>query len=157
MKNKWIVCLVSVLFFSCFEKKQLPDSKELLRKELHAIDWKTLDEYPYLEICDSLSTEVEKRNCFFYHIQQELKSCLAEDQLIKSLVKLDEVKVRVAIDTNSVCSFTALEFNKKQISQQMLDSILKKCTQQLPVIHSGTKRDLPVRVVFDIGLNLREK
>ncbi|WP_372474205.1 hypothetical protein AB4865_02745 [Capnocytophaga sp. ARDL2] len=156
MNYKWMALFFSLLLFSCFEKKQLPDAKELLRKELHAIDWKTLDQYPFLDICDSLTSEEEKRNCFFYHIQSELKDCLTKDPLIKALVKLDTVKVRVSIDTNAVCTFTAIDFNRQQISQQMLDSIMKNCTQHLPTVHTGTKRDLPVHVVFDMDISLRQ-
>jgi hypothetical protein len=39
--------------------------KELLKKELKAINWKEVDEYPSFADCDKLDNKTKRQQCFF--------------------------------------------------------------------------------------------
>ena len=65
MKNCFGLLIISASLFSCMSDKTVPDAQELLRKELHTIDWTKVDEYPTVDSCDSIKGKNENQICFF--------------------------------------------------------------------------------------------
>ena len=55
MRNNLLVFFLIFTLFSCYKKKELPNAQELLRRELHTIDWTRVDTYPSFDSCDTLT------------------------------------------------------------------------------------------------------
>lgn len=154
MRYKLLAVIFLSLLFSCQKKKELPNAQELLRKELHTIDWTKVDTYPSFDSCDSIQDKILQEKCFFDEFEQQLEHHMMHDSLIMYLEKLDTISVRVAVTSNESIEIKATSFNKQQISKQMLDSILELCSKKISPVHAATKRGIPVTTEFDLLLNL---
>lgn len=150
-----LLAVIFLLFlFSCQKKKELPNAQELLRRELHTIDWTKVDTYPTFDSCDTVQDKLLQEKCFFDEFKQQLEHHMMQDSLIRYLEKLDTISVRVAVKSDESIQISAVHFNKKQISKQMLDSILELCSKKITPVHAATKRGIPVTTEFDLHLEL---
>jgi uncharacterized FlgJ-related protein len=71
-QNIEALLLFSILIFSSCQyfEKQVPSEKELLKKELKAINWKEVDEYPSFADCDKLDNKTKRQQCFFEYLTE---------------------------------------------------------------------------------------
>jgi hypothetical protein len=66
-----LLFLVFLFFSSCqYFEKQVPSEKELLKKELKAINWKEVDEYPSFADCDKLDNKTKRQHVFFEYLTE---------------------------------------------------------------------------------------
>src|SRR5690606_4579302 len=97
MKNYWAFVFCSFLLTSCnFVQKELPDSQELLRRELHTIDWSKVDTYPTYDSCEKFTDAEENKRCFFDRLNFEVENVLRTDSLVK-LSTIDSVQFLVSL------------------------------------------------------------
>ena len=69
--KKFLALLVLISFApSCqyFDKK-VPDEKELLEKQMKAINWEEVDEYPSVVECEKITDVTLRKQCFFEFIK----------------------------------------------------------------------------------------
>ena len=156
MRNNFLVFFLIFTLFSCYKKKELPNAQELLRRELHTIDWTRVDTYPSFDSCDTLTDKKKLEECFFVEFSQQLEHHLMQDSLIQYLKKMEDISVKVSVKSDEKIIIKAADFNKQQISQQMLDSILEICATKISPIHAATKRGVPVTTEFDLKVKLHE-
>lgn len=148
MKNYWQFVFFVFLLTSCnFSQKELPNSQEMLRRELHTIDWNKVDTYPTYDSCDKFTNADENKTCFFDRLQFETIRVLKNDSLVK-ISTIDSVQFRVSISAKSELQFKTENINEKLLPKFMLDSIMKKNTKQFSKIQPATKRGVPVTAQF---------
>ena len=94
--------LVCILFNSCqYFDKQIPSEKELLQKELKAINWKEVDEYPSVVDCEKIEDKKQRQQCFFEILTQLIQEKLSVDTLSVLYPELDTIEVKVTVFPNA--------------------------------------------------------
>ena len=152
MKHFGAFVFLSMLATACnFVQKELPDSQELLRRELHAIDWNRVDTYPTYATCDSLADAEEMKACFFDRLNFEVINVLKNDSLVQ-ISTIDSVQFLVRVTAQSQLEFKTEQINEKLLPKLMLDSIMKQHQNNFSKIQPATKRGIPVTTQFVLNV-----
>lgn len=127
----------------------MPSEKELLQKELKAINWKEVDEFPSIANCDSISDKTQKKQCFFEYLTQLIQEKLSVDTLAFLYPKLDTINVKVTVFADSTMQFeTEMEKDTLDMNSTKIDSIIKARLVDFPKVNPAIKRGIPVKTQF---------
>ena len=149
--------LVCILFNSCqYFDKQIPTEKELLQKELKAINWKEVDEYPSVVDCEKIEDKKQRQQCFFEILTQLIQQKLSTDTLSVLYPELDTIEVRVTIFPDATMQFEP-QFPKDSVAYDTIkiDSILKARLVDFPKVNPAIKRGIPVKTQFILPVILK--
>jgi hypothetical protein len=155
--KQYSLFLVFILFNSCqYFDKQVPSEKELLQKELKAINWKEVDEYPSVVDCEKIDDKKQRQQCFFEVLTQLIQEKLCNDTLAMLYPELDTIEVKVTIFPNATMQFEP-QFPKDSVAYDTIkiDSILKARLVDFPKINPAIKRGLPVKTQFILPVILK--
>lgn len=155
--KQYFLFLVFILFNSCqYFDKQVPSEKELLEKELKAINWKEVDEYPSMVDCDKIEDKKQRQQCFFEVLTQLIQEKLSDDTLAMLYPELDTIEVKVTVFANATMQFEP-QFPKDSVAYDKIkiDSILKARLVDFPKINPAIKRGLPVKTQFILPVILK--
>jgi hypothetical protein len=155
--KQYSLFLVFILFNSCqYFDKQVPSEKELLQKELKAINWKEVDEYPSVVDCEKIDDKKQRQQCFFEVLTQLIQEKLCNDTLAMLYPELDTIEVKVTIFPNATMKFEP-QFPKDSVAYDTIkiDSILKARLVDFPKINPAIKRGLPVKTQFILPVILK--
>ena len=127
----------------------MPSEKDLLQKELKAINWKQVDEYPSVADCENIDNKVQRQQCFFEVLTQLIQQKLSIDTLSVLYPKLDTIEVKVTIFPNATMQFEP-QFPKDSVAcdRIKIDSILKARLVDFPKVNPAIKRGVPVKTQF---------
>ncbi|KDN55034.1 hypothetical protein FEM21_16250 [Flavobacterium seoulense] len=142
--------LLFAFFNSCqYFEKQVPSEKELLQKQLKAINWKEVDEYPSFVDCDKLDEKVQRQQCFFDSLTQLIQDKLQVDTLSSLYPELDTIEVKVTVFPNSRMKFEP-QFPKDSAAYDTIkiDSILHARLVGFPKVNPALKQGIPVKTQF---------
>ncbi|SHF93975.1 hypothetical protein SAMN05444372_101252 [Flavobacterium micromati] len=156
MKHYYLI-LVIVLFASCqYFEKQVPSEKELLQKELKAINWNEVDEYPSIIDCDMIDNKKQRQQCFFEVLTRLIQEKLSIDTLFVLIPKLDTIEVKVTIFPNATMQFEP-QFPTDSVvyDRTKIDSILKVRLVDFPKINPAIKHGIPVKTQFILPVILK--
>jgi hypothetical protein len=158
MKKTVIIVFLSLLLFnSCqYFDKQVPSEKELLQKELKAINWKEVDEYPSIVDCEKIEDKTQRQQCFFEYLTQLIQEKLDSDTLSIMYPELDTIEVKVTIFANATMKFEP-QFPKDSVAYDTIkiDSILKARLVDFPKVNPAIKRGIPVKTQFILPVILK--
>ena len=148
-----------LLFTSCqYFDKQVPSEKELLQKELKAINWKEVDEFPSVNTCDSVLNKNQKQQCFFEFLTQLIQQKLSVDTLAVLYPKLDTINVKVTVFPDSTMQFEPqIPNNNQAYSALKIDSILHVRLIDFPKVNPALKRGIPVKTQFILPVILKSE
>ena len=155
--KQYFLFLAFILFNSCqYLDKQIPSEKELLQKELKAINWKEVDEYPSVVDCDKIEDKKQRQQCFFEVLTQLIQEKLCNDTLAMLYPELDTIEVKVTVFPNATMQFEP-QFPKDSVAYDKIkiDSILKARLVDFPKINPAIKRGLPVKTQFILPVILK--
>lgn len=160
-KNKtlkqYFLFFAFLLLNSCqYVDKQVPSEKELLQKELKAINWKEVDEYPSVIDCEQINDKKQRQQCFFEVLTQLIQEKLSVDTLSILYPELDTIEVKVTVFPNSTMQFEP-QFPKDSVAYDKIkiDSILKVRLVNFPKINPAIKRGIPVKTQFILPVILK--
>lgn len=158
MKKTILIVFLSLLLFnSCqYFDKQVPSEKELLQKELKAINWKEVDEYPSIVECEKIENKTQRQQCFFEYLTQLIQEKLDSDTLSIMYPELDTIEVKVTIFPNATMKFEP-QFPKDSVAYDTIkiDSILKARLVDFPKVNPAIKRGIPVKTQFILPVILK--
>ena len=155
--KQYSLFLVFIFFNSCqYFDKQVPSEKELLQKELKAINWKEVDEYPSVVDCDKIEDKKQRQQCFFEVLTQLIQQKLCNDTLAMLYPELDTIEVKVTVFPNATMQFEP-QFPKDSVAYDKIkiDSILKARLVDFPKINPAIKRGVPVKTQFILPVILK--
>jgi hypothetical protein len=155
--KQYSLFLVFIFFNSCqYFDKQVPSEKELLQKELKAINWKEVDEYPSVVDCDKIDDKKQRQQCFFEVLTQLIQQKLSDDTLAMLYPELDTIEVKVTVFPNATMKFEP-QFPRDSVAYDKvkIDSILKARLVDFPKINPAIKRGLPVKTQFILPVILK--
>ena len=155
--KKVLFFIFALLLQSCqFFDKKVPDEKELLTKELKAINWTEVDEYPTVEKCDLLRNKADRKQCFFEFITKTVQQKLNVNVVQQKQLQLDTIKVVVTVFTDATVKFKSkFAANAPSFIEQKVDSILELKLIDFPKISPALKRGIPVKSQFVLPIILR--
>lgn len=155
MKNYWLFVFLLMLTTACnFAPKEVPNAQELLRRELHTIDWSKVDQYPSYDSCDSITDAEENKTCFFQKLHTEVYELLKNDSIVK-ISTIDSVQFLVTVSAKSNLDFKTEEVNEKLIPKKMLDSIMNAHQKDFSKVQPATKRGVPVATQFQLQVKIK--
>lgn len=152
-----IVFLLPLFFNSCkYFDNQVPSEKELLQKELKAINWNEVDEFPSVVDCEKIENKILRQQCFFEYMTQLIQQKLSVDTLSVLYPELDTIEVKVTIFPNATMQFEP-QFPKDSVAYDRIkiDSILKSRLVNFPKINPAIKRGIPVKTQFILPVILK--
>lgn len=148
--KQFSLLFIFLILSSCqYFDKQVPSEKELLQKELKAINWKEVDEFPSVVDCQKIENKIQRQQCFFEYMTQLIQQKLSTDTLSILYPELDTIEVKVTIFPNSVLKFEP-QFPKDSVAYDTIkiDSILKARLINFPKVNPAIKRGIPVKTQF---------
>lgn len=148
--KKYVLYIILFSFCSCnyFDSK-VPNENELLVKEIKAINWKEVDEYPSIDDCEKLSDSNQRQQCFFEFMASTIQQKLSVDTLQVLFPRLDTIEVKVTVNPDSSMRFEP-QFPKDSVAYDTIkiDSILKAKLIDFPKVNPAIKRGIPVKTQF---------
>ena len=134
----------------------MPSEKELLQKELKAINWKEVDEYPSVVDCEKIEDRNQRQQCFFEILTQLIQEKLSVDTVSVLYPELDTIEVKVTVFPNATMQFEP-QFPKDSVAYDTIkiDSILKARLVDFPKINPAVKRGIPVKTQFILPVILK--
>jgi hypothetical protein len=134
----------------------VPSQKELLQKELKAINWKEVDEYPSFGDCDKVYDKTQRQQCFFQYLTELIQDKLSSDTLQVLYPELDTIEVKVTIYPNAQMKFEP-QFPKDSVTYDTIkiDSILNARLIDFPKVNPAIKRGVPVKTQFILPVILK--
>lgn len=134
----------------------MPSEKELLQKELKAINWKEVDEYPSFVDCDKLLEKEQRQQCFFEQLTQLIQEKLQLDTLSVLYPELDTIEVKVTVFPDSRMKFEP-QFSKDSVAYDTIkiDSILHARLVGFPKVNPAIKQGIPVKTQFILPVIVR--
>jgi hypothetical protein len=155
-----LLLLILLSISSCqYFHTQVPNKEELLQKELKAINWNQVDEYPSFSACDSVTDKTQKKQCFFEYLTQLIQQKLNADTLAVLYPQLDTIHVKVTVFPNATVAFQPQLKDSLSYNAPQIDSIIKARLVDFPKINPAIKRGIPVKTQFvlPVILNVTEK
>lgn len=156
---KQVLVFLAFALTSCsYFEKQVPNEQELLQKELKAINWNQVDEYPSIAECEKLTDATQRKQCFFEFLSSTIQQKLDTDTLSVLYPELDTIEVRVTVNPDASLVFEpqfpqdSTAYDKKKI-----DSILQVRLTDLPKINPAIKRGIPVKTQFILPVIIRSE
>lgn len=134
----------------------MPSEKELLQKQLKAINWKVVDEFPSIADCEKIDNKTQRQRCFFEFMTQLIQEKLSVDTLSILYPELDTIEVKVTIFPNAKMQFEP-QFPKDSVAYDTIkiDSILKARLVDFPKVNPAIKRGIPVKTQFILPVILK--
>ena len=157
--KKALALLVLILISSCqYFGGEVPSKKELLDKELKAINWNEVDEFPSFSECDKIKDQRMQKQCFFEFLTQTIQEKLSSDTLTMLYPELDTIEVKVTVFPNSTMKFEP-QFSKDSTAYDSIkvDSILQSRLVNFPKVYPATKRGLPVKTQFILPVIIKSE
>lgn len=154
MKIQFGLSFIFLTMISCVSDKKVPDPQELLRKELHTIDWTKVDEYPTIDACDSLKDKDENRLCFFNSVALELKTKIKQDSLITQIKGLKEMNILVTVTKDSKVFFECEPKDSVRYNIRFLNTLIQNKHENFTPIQPALKRGIPVTTKFVLPISL---
>jgi hypothetical protein len=153
---KKIVVLFLFSLVSCqYFDKQIPNEKDLLDKEIKAINWNQVDEFPSMINCDSVLDKTAKQNCFIQNLSQIIQQKLDTTKTKIIFPKTDTIQVKVTVSADATLQFQTQFTDSTAYNKVKIDSILKSRLINFPQIKPAIKRGIPVKTQFILPVVLK--
>lgn len=140
---------------SCrYLEKQVPEKEVLLKKELEAINWEAVDEFPSVPDCDHHQNPEQRKDCFIAYLQTNIQQRLSADTLSVIYPTVDTIVVDVMVRADSTVRFTRVANEEMLYGKFAIDSILQQRLSDFPKVGPAIKRGLPVTTQFHLPVIL---
>lgn len=141
------------LFTSTEEKTQ-----RLVEKELQAINWNDVDQYPLFDDCDETMSKSAQKECFENTLLLHFSMILQEFEFILDKDVEEVVYVDFLVDKEGKIS--VLNIDKNSIIQEQIpefDGIISRSLKSLPALGPALKRGIPVNAKCRIPIILNSE
>ncbi|WP_432671854.1 hypothetical protein [Flavobacterium sp. SM2513] len=161
MQFKQFVALLILLVCgtSCdYLHKPVPSKEVLLEKELNAIDWNQVDQYPSIAECENIDDKTERQHCFFEYLTNVIQQKLSQDTLPFTGIDVDTIIVKVTVYPNATIDFEP-QFPEDSVAYNRIkiDSLLTEKLKNFPRINPALKRGIPVKTQFILPVILKQE
>ena len=130
-------------------------TQELVNKEMLAIDWNDVDNYPLFESCDESTSKTVQRECFESELLTHFSATLQEFEFVIDPGVDHTVFVDFLVDQDG--KITVVNIGKdKRIDELMpeFNGVISQSLRNLPPLAPALKRGIPVSAKFRIPIVL---
>lgn len=151
------VLLVFFLLVSCqyFDvNKTTPEA--ILSEELKTFNWNEVDNYPSFEVCDSLQTKLESKQCFETTLANHIYNKLQTKTITVSQDINDTIMLSFLISEKGELNINLIEIDSIT-SQEIpnIEGLITKSLKTLPKIFPANKRGQQVKTQFKLPIILQ--
>ena len=151
------VLLVFFLLVSCqyFDvKKTTPEA--ILSEELKTFNWNEVDNYPSFEVCDSLQSKMESKQCFETTLANHISKILQTETIIVSQDINDTIMLSFLISEKGELNINSIKMDSIT-SQEIpnIETLITDSLNTLPKIFPAIKRGQQVKTQFKLPIILR--
>ncbi|MRX63460.1 hypothetical protein GJ691_04695 [Maribacter sp. RZ05] len=149
-----ILLLCSCLSCDLFESKEAKTQK-LVNKEMQAIDWNDVDNYPLFENCDESTSKAFQKECFETELLNHMAATLNGYEFVIGPDMDTIVQVDFLVDQEG--KMTVLNIAKDRTINDFMpefDGIISQSLKNLPPLAPALKRGIPVKAKFRIPIVL---
>lgn len=158
-KQIFVLFLLFICSSSCdYFHKPVPSKEVLLEKELKAINWNQVDQYPSIVECENIEDKDQRQQCFFEYLTSIIQQKLSQDTLPFKGVNLDTITVKVTVFPDATIDFEP-QFPKDSVAYDIIkmDSLLTEKLKDFPRINPALKRGIPVKTQFILPVILKQE
>lgn len=154
-KSGVLLCCCLLASCSWFESRETK-TRKLVERELQAIDWNDVDQYPLFEECDETAPKARQKECFEETLLLHFSGTLRDFEFILDSDLEDTIYVDFLIDRDGTISILEMERNSAVVKQiPEFSGVVSQSLKGLPPVAPALKRGIPVRTRFRIPLVLR--
>ncbi|MCI4641823.1 MAG: hypothetical protein MRY51_03105 [Flavobacteriaceae bacterium] len=154
--RKWPYIFLALLMGACdwFVPKETLRS-QYVNRELQAMDWETVDQFPLFSNCDETASKQNQKQCFEQVLTQELGQLIEQLGRVDSLVISGSYTLSVVVDAQGQCLLSDKNNNRFETATEALFfAELSKAMQQLESISPALKQGIPVATQYLIPLEI---
>ena len=126
-------------------------------KEINAINWTQVDEFPSIISCDSLTDKAQQKECFIQNLSQIIQQKLDTTRTAIVHPKQDTIQVQITVLADASMEFETQVNDSIHYNNAKIDSILKVRLVDFPTIKPAIKRGIPVKTQFILPVILRKE
>jgi len=161
MQVKQLIAFIILLICgtSCdYFRKPVPSREVLLQKELKAIDWNQVDQYPSIAECENIVDKAQRQQCFFEYLTTIIQQKLSKDTLPFPGIDIDTITVKVTVFPDATIDFEP-QFPQDLVAYDKIkiDSLLTEKLKDFPRINPALKRGIPVKTQFILPVILKQE
>ena len=148
------IIAILILVTACdWSAKREEKTQELVDREMRAIDWEDVDQYPLFADCDELASKPEQKKCFMETLLRHFSKTLQESDLVLEEEVEDTVFVDFRMEDTGAITLLNIK-NDEKIRQQLpgFRNQIEKSLNSLPKIDPALKRGIPVSAKFRIPI-----
>jgi hypothetical protein len=150
---KYLLLIIISFFVSCqYFEKNIPNPEILAEEKLKTIDFSEVTSYPSTDICDTLTNNLAKKDCFFQYISQLIQAKFDEQESTVYTRDRDTINVYVTVDYTGKIN---IKTKDSVLDKTMFDSIFAIQSSELPKINPATKAGIPVSIQFEVPILLK--
>lgn len=159
MKQILLFLFLLPLIVGCKDyNKTIPDEQEMLRKELHTINWSEVDVYPSYKSCDTIEDVQKNLACFFYIFNDDINQLLQNEAYFQSskFRSVDTLPIQVTVYPNAAIELKMHTVNDELLNKNKasIDSLLFIQSAKLKAVEPAIKRDVPVKTQFLVKVKI---
>ena len=137
---------IAILLVSCtnpFIKKNEPN---LIKEN---IDFTSVDAYPLLPECESITDRTAQKDCFYQKLASRIQNSLTKNSIELTTVIKDTVFVKIRVDLNGKASINTISLSNGMIENlPKLEEIIRNSITKLPILQPAIKSGIPVNSEF---------
>ncbi|WP_233131731.1 hypothetical protein [Robiginitalea sediminis] len=130
-------------------------TRERVARELNAIDWNRVDQFPLFDTCDELAEKQEKRRCFEQTLVMHLTMTLQDFEFRSEGALKDTLYIDFIIDNQGGISVLSIE-NLPELEREnpQFEGIISRSLKSLPRLQPALKQGIPVATQYRLPLIL---
>ncbi len=145
-----------ILFFTIISLLSCKDYLNKIAPEkviITPINFSSIDAYPLLPECLSVSDRVEQKTCFYQKLTARILNSLTSDLIHLSSHNEGDVIVKIVINSDGIASLDEI-ITSKTIKESIpkLEQVLQKSIRELPVFQPAIKSGIPVGSKFSLPI-----
>lgn len=157
MRNILVLILMLFLASSCqlFNTEKIP-SETFYEKEVEAIDWSEVDQYPVFTECERFSEKPAQKTCFENALANALYNNMVGEDMLAGEELIDTLWIEIWVSKQGELTIKNLEIDSiiqkdfPQLTTRIVQSI-----DSLDVIAPAYKRGIPVTTQFKLPVVIK--
>ncbi|MEO1011659.1 MAG: hypothetical protein AAFX53_10165 [Bacteroidota bacterium] len=157
MRHLWILLVFSMLFSCDLWVSKEKKTRDLVNREMRAMDWNDVDAYPLFETCDEGAPKTEQRECFEQELLSQFSKTLKRFEFVFDSDVNPTVTVDFLVDQTGKIEVLAIERDVR-IANQMpeFDGLVRRSLKNMPPLAPALKRGIPVNAKFRLPILLNK-
>jgi len=157
MRKILVLILILFLASSCqlFNTEKIP-SETFYEKEVEAIDWSEVDQYPVFTECERFSEKPAQKTCFETALANALYNNMRDNDMLAGEELIDTLWVEIWVSKQGDLTIKNLEIDSMvQKDFPQLTTRIVQSIDSLQVMAPAYKRGIPVATQFKLPVVIK--